>query len=174
MMKNNMLSNKFRPRKAQMELMGLMIVVILLIIGVLFAVKFVVLKEPDTTRATFTRTQLASNLGMSMLESSTASCRGTAIKDLLMDCGGRPGGTITCPPSGLSSCVYVNKTLVNMLNETLVEWNTKFEAKAYVHKGSNIFYFNNLDCTDRKPGESESFFLPTDSGLLKFQIYICE
>lgn len=158
-----------------MEIMGLMIVVILLIIGVLFAVKFVVLKKPPETRQTYARTQLASNLGMALLESSTAQCRGTAVKDLLMDCASWPGGTITCEDEARSSsCKYVNDTMFFVLEETLVQWKTKFEVKAWTQPGQYIVKFNNGGCHDNKPGESESFFLPTDAGLMTLKIYICE
>lgn len=156
-----------------MEIMGLMIVVILLIVGVLFAVKFVVLKKPPETRQTYTRTQLASNVGMSLLESTTLDCRGTAVKDLLMDCASWPGGTITCQ-DGSSSCSYVNRTMFYALNETLVQWKTPFEVKAWTRPGDYITYISNLGCNDNRPGESESFFLPTDAGLLTLKIYICE
>jgi hypothetical protein len=166
-------------RKAQMEIMGLMIVVILLIVGVLFAIKFVVLKKPPEVRQTFSRTQMASNMGLAIMASTTDDCRGTAMKDLLIDCAEWPeeNGTITCG-DGNKSCLYVNSTIAGILNQTLDKWNVRYYFTAGTRKAldDQLLYFHNRGCeADKKlPGESESFFLPTDRGLLTLKIFICE
>lgn len=162
-----------------MEIMGLMIVVILLIVGVLFAIKFVVLKKPTEIRQTFSRTQMASNMGLALMASSTEDCRGTAIKDLMIDCAEWPedGGTITCD-DGRKSCDYVNSTIYGILNSTMTEWNVKYYVYADTKKNTNLednmLYFSNRGCKVGLPGESESFFLPTSRGLLTMKIFICE
>ena len=162
-----------------MEIMGLMIVVILLIVGVLFAIKFVVLKKPAETRQTFSRTQMASNLGLALMSSTTADCRDTAIKDLLIDCAEWPeaGGTITCD-NGQLSCDYVEETIQGILADTLDSWQQRYYFTAGTAKDldSQLIYFHNRGCTadERQPGESESFFLPTNRGLLTLKIFICE
>jgi hypothetical protein len=174
-----------RNRKSQMEIMGLMIVVILLIVGVLFAIKFVVLKKPAAVRETFSRTQMASNMGLAMMASTTANCRGTAIKDLLIDCAEWPenGGTITCDPdpdTGISrmSCDYVNSTMFNIFNQTFNEWGVRYyfiaDTGKYDKIEQHLFYFSNRGCEKGMPGESESFFLPTSRGLLTLKIFICQ
>ncbi len=168
-----------QKKRGQMEIMGLMIVVILLIVGVLFAIKFVVLKKPLETRQTFSRTQMASNLGLALMSSTTEDCRGTAVKDLLIDCAEWPeaGGTITCG-DGRKSCAYVNSTIGDILNQTLDTWNTRYYLTASTSKRleESITYFHNRGCVadDEQPGESESFFLPTSRGLLTLKIFICE
>lgn len=165
--------------RAQLEIMGLMIVVILLIVGVLFAIKFVVLKKPPETRQTFSRTQMASNLGLALMASTTENCRGTAVKDLLIDCAEWPeaGGTITCG-DGRKSCEYVSSTIEYILAGTLDTWNQKYYLTAGTEKAleGKIVYLHHPDCpADRTlPGESESFFLPTNRGLLTLKIFICE
>ncbi len=159
-----------------MEIFGLMIIVILLIIGVLFALKFVVLKKPPETRNTYQRSQLSSNLGLALMDSTSANCRGTALKDLMIDCAEWPemGGTITCD-DGTLSCEYLQNAVQTILNDTVNVWRVKYEIKAGTSKKKEdqIFYFNNRDCTDNVPGQSESFFLPTDRGLLTLKIFIC-
>jgi len=168
-----------KSRKSQMEIMGLMIVVILLIVGVLFAVKFVVLKKPPEVRQTFSRTQMASNMGLALMSSTTEYCRGTAIKDLLIDCAEWPeaGGTITCD-DGRRSCSYVNSTIGRILNQTLDAWNVRYYITAGTSKrlDEQIIYFSSRGCTADKqqPGESESFFLPSSRGLLTLKVFICE
>jgi hypothetical protein len=161
-----------------MEIMGLMIIVILVIVGVLFAVKFVVLKKPAEVRQTFSRTQMASNFGLALMSSTTADCRGTAIKNLLIDCAEWPeaGGTITCD-DGRKSCAYVNATIKDLLNQTLDVWKTRYYFTAGTSKAldAQIIYFQNSCPADKKlPGESESFFLPTNRGLLTLKMFVCE
>lgn len=162
-----------------MEIMGLMIVVILLIVGVLFAIKFVVLKKPPETRQTFSRTQMASNMGLALMSSTTENCRGTAIKDLLIDCAEWPedGGTISCG-DGTKSCAYVNRTIEGILEGTFDAWNVKYYMTAGTTKDldDSIIYFHTPLCSavNPRPGESESFFLPTSRGLLTLKIFICE
>ena len=164
-----------------MEIMGLMIVVILLIVGVLLALKFVVLKKPPETRQTFSRTQLASNLGIALMSSTTENCRGTAIRDLLIDCAEWPeaGGTIICD-DGRSSCEYVNDTIQDILSQTLDVWKRKYYVIAGTSKDydEQITRIEHEECSadpaKRRPGESESFFLPTNRGLLTLKIFICE
>ncbi len=165
-----------KNKKAQMEIFGLMIVVILLIIGVLFAVKFVVLKKPPEIKESFTQTQLASNLGLALMESTTEACRGTALKDLMTDCAEWPelGGTISCD-DGTMACEYLNKSVERILNNTVDVWRVKYELKASTGKSRSdeILYFNNRDCTSNVPGKAESFFLPINGGILTMQIFIC-
>jgi hypothetical protein len=173
---------KRKQKRSQMEIMGLMIVVLLLIVGVLFAIKFVVLKKPTEVRQTFSRTQLASNMGLAIMASTTYDCRGTAIKDLLIDCAEWPeeGGTITCD-DGRKACNYVNETINGIINKTFNAWKTKYYmiAGTRMHRigqSDQIIYFYHPDCNPEKPrpGESESFFLPTNRGMLTLKIFVCE
>ncbi|MFC1742276.1 hypothetical protein ACFL3V_07110 [Nanoarchaeota archaeon] len=168
-------------KKSQTEIMGLMIVVILLIVGVLFAIKFVVLKKPPQLRQTFSRTQMASNMGLALMSSTTQNCRGTAIKDLLIDCAEWPeaGGTITCDPDpetgfSLKSCDYVNNTILDIANKTLDAWWVDYYITAGTKEVQTLSTNNDCDPGETQPGESESFFLPTSRGLLTLKIFICE
>jgi len=167
-----------KSRRSQMEIMGLMVVVILLIVGVLFALKFVVLKKPAETRQEYSRTQMASNMGLALMSATTENCRETAIKDLLIDCAQWPeaGGTITCG-DGSGSCDYVNRTIGHILNSTLNQWRVRyyFSASTSNIAEDRLVYHTNGDCTMErpKPGESESFFLPTGRGMMTLRMFIC-
>ena len=165
-----------KSTKAQMEIMGLMVIIILIIVGVLFAIKFVVLKKPTEIRQTYSRTQMASNIGTALLQSETANCRGTSITELLTDWAEWPEqyGTITCGDYSKAG-IYANKTISLILNQTLNKWRVSYQIKGYTNKakGSELFVFNNRGCTDSVPGESELFFLPTDRGVLTVKIFIC-
>jgi len=75
---------KMKNKKAQMEIMGLAIVVVLLVLGMLFAVRFVLFKEPKSYRQDYTTTQLAANMLNTLLKTTT-NCNGLSIKELLQE-----------------------------------------------------------------------------------------
>lgn len=164
-------------RRAQMELMGLTIVVILIILGILFAIKFVILKKPPETKASFTRSQMTSNLGMAILQSTSSHCKGTDMTELMTDCAQwiETGGLILCE-DGNTSCAYVNHTIAKLLEDTLVQWKVKYYIAAGTSKNPKdlkVFEFSRLKCKDNQPGNSELFFLPTDRGVMTLKIFIC-
>jgi hypothetical protein len=166
-----------KDKRAQMELMGLTIIVILVILGILFAVKFVILKKPPETKASFTRSQMTSNFGMALLQSTTADCKGTDLTELMTDCAQwiETGGLITCG-DGNTSCSYVNSTVAKLIDDTLVQWKMKYYITASTSKNPadpKVFEFKSPKCDDRQPGNSELFFLPTDRGVLTMKIFIC-
>ncbi len=72
-------------RKAQIEMVGLVVVVVLLTLGVFFVIKFIVLKQPSTTRQEFLFTQMASNTANALLKTQT-DCRGYDMTELIGDC----------------------------------------------------------------------------------------
>ena len=169
-------------KRSQMEIMGLMIVVILVIIGVLFVLKFVILKPPSEVKKSFLTSQLVSNFGIALLHSSSEDCRGTDLSELMIDCTNwyASGGGITCG-NGMKSCEYVQDVISGLINQTFEAWHVKYYIRAGTSKSDagEIFSFSSKDkdgesnCNDKVPGESEQFFLPTDRGLLTLKIFIC-
>ncbi|MBT5021373.1 hypothetical protein HOK51_10145 [Candidatus Woesearchaeota archaeon] len=173
------MSKKKLFKRGQMEIMGLMIIVILVVMGVLFALKFVILKPPTPIKQHYMTTQMVSNFGIALLHSTTDDCRGTDLSELMIDCANwkEVGGSITCG-NGRNSCDYVKDTLGFILNETLEIWRVKYYFKAGNSPlaQDQIFNFSSqhTSCSEGVPGEAEQFFLPTDRGLLTFKLFICD
>lgn len=163
---------KRRPlsRRAQLEIMGLMIVIVLIIIGILFAIRFVITKPVAETKQEYTRSQLTSNFGIALLQSTTQNCRGIDITELLTDCA--EFEAITCG-DGQRSCDYADDAISLILNETLDEWRVKYHVSAFTQPQFPLVNFSSRGCRDNVPGNSEEFFLPTDVGLLTFKVFIC-
>lgn len=114
-----------RMKKAQMEIMGLALVVILMSLGILFVIRFVALKPKSEIRESYTQTQTAQNILTSLLKTTT-QCRANipyTISDLLKSCA--RGQSLTCD-DGNDSCSYVNNTIKYILNRTLEEWSRKY------------------------------------------------
>lgn len=105
--------------KGQMEIFGLAIIVILIVVGLLFFARFVLMKEPAGRRAEYIYSELSSNMINAYLSTTSADCSGISMSDLLQDCASGTG--IICD-SGLDSCSYAGNAAEMILNMTLSEW----------------------------------------------------
>jgi len=158
-------------KKAQMEILGLAVIIILITLVGLFVVRFVILK-PVEIKTSYTMKTLAVDTVTAMLRTNTG-CYGESIKDLLMDCAEHsPDGSIQC--DGGKSCNYVNNRIEEILNKTLNKWN-----KNYIFSASQTdIYFENGNCTKilMKPGgkrESAVQPLPTYPPM-EVRLDVCE
>lgn len=158
-------------KKAQMELLGLAIVIVLIALGVMFIVRFNILKEPSKTRQSYTASTLASNTVSALLVSNTVNeCANVNIRDLLIDCAENllEGGSITCS-DGDKSCEYVNDTLDYIFNNTLEIWGHEYVFNASTTK--TVAYSSNSNCTGER--KSSLFFFETSAGTLFIRLDIC-
>jgi hypothetical protein len=92
-------------KKAQGEIMGIALVVILMVIGILFMVKYQA-KEPGKTQEEFQRRELPKTIITSLVE-TTSTCNNEKMADVLQDCGF--GDTFRCEVEDdiLGSCDYL-------------------------------------------------------------------
>jgi PDZ domain-containing secreted protein len=142
-------------RKAQVEIMGLVIIVVLILLGVLFAVQFV-LKRPGSTLAQeVEESQLASNM-LNTLLGITTSCHDATVAQLLQDCA--VTSRLRCPQS---SCVYAQSVIKQIFDETLNAWN-----REYYFSVSGSATVNSIGLGEACKGEYESKSrpLPTAGG----------
>jgi len=163
-------------KKAQLEIMGLAIILILFVIGIFFAVSTLSEKQPLGLKKSFSKTQQTSNFGTALLKASTINCSKTTLQDLIADCSENFAfrGFITCE-DGRKSCDYVNETVTSILNETFNQWVVPYSISIYETPSSEEFVWTHLGCTDKKPGRAEFFPLPTASfRVVNLKIYICD
>jgi len=108
-----------QKNKAQMEIMGLAVIILLIGIGLLFALQYG-LKKPTTIQKT-KESILAANLLTTMLNTHT-ECHKRLIKELLQDCVlGRP---IDCPEK---PCDFAKEKIKFMLDNSLKKWNKRYD-----------------------------------------------
>lgn len=109
-------------KKAQMEIMGLAIIVILVALGLLFAVQWM-LKQPPTKQVQRAKESvLAANFLNTMLGTTTA-CNDRTMRDLLMDCALTQGAT---PCGDASACAYAESILPQLFKNTFEAWNMQY------------------------------------------------
>ena len=182
-------------KKSQMEVMGLVIVVILLSIGMLFAIRFVIMKKPTDYKSEFTQTEMASNM-LSTLMKTTApvdpttiseyKCHGLSFKELFQDCGDHhedPGQLITCDDLAKNSCDYIETYTNDVLTKTLVKWNIGYEFTATVKTAATdpeeIISSMPWESTGGCPGvkKHKSYPIPIDAAgtkVLTLSLDICD
>jgi len=118
----------FIGEKAQMEIMGLVLIVILIAIAMLFTLQFVILKQPTAIKKTYTRSTLT-NMVDAILNTNT-ECREINFRSLLQDCASSfEGSRINC--FGSDSCEYVEDELNKIFDNTLRKWNIAFVIQCY-------------------------------------------
>ena len=153
--------SKAKNKKSQMEIMGLAIVVVLIALGMLFAVKFVLLKEDTGYRKEYTTTQLTANMLNTLLYTNT-NCSGISVSELLEDAS-KYTHSIRCNDP-VDSQKFVNKTinylLFKTLNQTLHKdyyFKASTQDKELVEAGKSF---------SRRVRERKTHFLPTDVGTI--------
>ena len=98
-------------KRAQMEIMGLAIIIILVILGLLFGLKYLQ-KKPTEFQQEFEQKTLATSFLNTML-GTTSLCHKATFRELVQDCA--QGGTVQCP-SGVNSCSETRNSFEFMLS----------------------------------------------------------
>ncbi len=171
-MPNSQLYKIKRSKRAQMEILGLTIVIILIMLGVLFAIQFVIKKPAPDLRKSFVRTQLASNMLNAMLGTNT-ECEGATITELLQDCATTQ--TMYCTTqAGFSgnSCKYAEAAMGTMFKETVTKWNFDFNFSIQGPAGVSAIRFEKGDCSGEK--QTKLHPIPTRSGTVTLRLELCD
>ena len=154
-----------KKNKAQMEIMGLVIIIILISLAILFVLQFVILKEPSDTKKTYMQTQLAANTLNAMLKTTT-NCKSQDITQLLQDCASyQPNGLIDCG-NGQRSCAFAEQAIKQILGKSLDSWKKE--------------YYLTADLANKRfgtpcPGEKQSrlYPIPTEAGVMTVRLDVC-
>lgn len=118
--------NRSPARRAQMELMGLAIVVMLLALAFIFVVKFVILKDPADQTSAYRESELAASFISTMLATNARDCTQPTYSTLIADCasGYSDGGRIECNQQ--RSCAYMSDRLDDVFTATFDTWRVPY------------------------------------------------
>ncbi|MBS3139380.1 hypothetical protein J4479_00070 [Candidatus Woesearchaeota archaeon] len=176
-------------RKAQMEIIGLVVIVILITLGMLFMAQFALLNKPQS--AIFLRKEVAAS-GLSALVKTTVKpgvCPDNVqlqLSEVLIDCARHfpPGlGDSTFNCNNQHSCPFFRETAKSLLDQSIGIWQRGYELQIRLIRapGSNPeLLFDPIQgkggCPPTKNRDSSgSFPLPTvDAGLIEAVLYVCD
>ncbi len=154
-------------KRAQMEILGLAIVVVLILVATIFIVRFLVLKSPTEYRSGFVSSELASNTLNTFLKTSAAECSQLTMTELLQDCA--RAESITCD-NGQGSCSFVNSTAISILSRTLGSWGMRYEFLAYTDSKLTLI---NIGQQCRGEKKSKLFPIPATTTTIYAKLDIC-
>lgn len=184
-------------KKAQMEMIGLVVIVILITLGMLFLAQFALKEKPE--KKIFTREGLAySTLSALMLTKADVSehCSESYIgnaypgfgKELLDDCAANqdtkdvPDGFSQYRCQNKHSCVFLKERMGELLEKTLGQWGKKylFRSVLIFPSGTSVQLITissdssgNDPCQD-KDKDSNKIPLRAGMGLVETTLDICE
>jgi hypothetical protein len=154
-------------KEAQMEILGLAIVVVLILVATIFVVRFLVLKTPTDYRKGFVSSELASNMLNTLLKTSAMGCSQLTMTELLQDCA--QGRGITCD-DGQDSCKFVEVTSNKIFENTLKKWNMEYEFMAYTDPNSPLIKSGKRCRAERR---SKLFPIPIRTATMYAKLDIC-
>ena len=189
-------------KKAQAEIVGITIVMVLIMLGIIFVIKFVVLPDEYNIKQAFDQSQMAANFMDSVLKTTT-TCNNLEVTELIQDCAENYGSSFlyTCPEdpelnitcnrtdNTCTSCEFLNQSieyiLVNSLNKMpqidydlfICKWNSANGECYDTFPGDIIAAFPDSNCTNngKYPNgyEVKQQPIPTDVGNRIMQMFIC-
>ena len=119
-------------KKGQVEIVGLLIIVIMISIILLFALKSM-FGQNKNTQSKYIQSTIASSFVGSMLNTNSLCTKDTNMEKVLIDCAKHPttGGSteFKCGDDGMKSCEFAGLIIEGMLNDTLKVWKRPYEFK---------------------------------------------
>lgn len=141
-----------KTKRSQMEIMGLAIIVILLFLGMVFVIKFVVLKAPKEYKKEYVNTELASNIIGAMLYTTIPDCSMITFAKLFQDCAGSEA--ICCADDcSIKSCAYAKTNVGDILESTLGKEEGALNLKYHFQVMTNELTVGDLEFGEPCPGE---------------------
>jgi len=169
-------------KKAQMEILGIAIVVVLATLGMLFVVKYSMTSSKTTQ--SYKTTATAENF-LSVLMATSTDCNGLIFSDVLKGCA---SGTVDC--NGEDACDYAKTMMTNLLDASLGVQSLSYYVMAFKEDKDNNEPIKieiesedgcvkegvctvdaSKGCTGKR--EAAQRFLPTASGTRTLVFYIC-
>lgn len=162
-------------QKSQMEIMGLAIMVVLALIGMLFAVKYMATEEQPRTEASdrqiaaaFLNTMLADKL-------EVASCKqGVELKELLQDCTApsEPDLRNTCS-DGKTYCDTAKEVSAQLLKGAFEKRKKNYEFKLYTAGSAIPIISHQEGCKPESDRVQSTYPMPTKYETIFLTLTLC-
>ncbi|MBI4441329.1 hypothetical protein HY639_04115 [Candidatus Woesearchaeota archaeon] len=172
--------------RGQAEILGIAIIIVLVILGFLFLLRFATPGESAKLKERLNRAQIANNVLSAMLKTSDIICdpfKKPKLEELLIDCAENQiqGGSVVC--QGKLSCQYITDVLKNhILKESVGKWKLGYELMAkqagtilpnFPMKQPPVGVTTASGCPATAEVDSQTYLLPTTTGMLEVTLKIC-
>ncbi|MBI4149501.1 hypothetical protein HY491_03560 [Candidatus Woesearchaeota archaeon] len=147
--------------KAQMEVMGIAIIMILITVGVLFAVKYVFSQQPSSLEADFEQEQLAQQMVTVLLRTSAAPGGRESIQSLLVRCAADGRG---------EACTAVQRQITGIFQSTLDVWGMKYYFFVQIGQEQPLMSIGTPCTSGKTTGEQP---LQLSQGIARVILEIC-
>ena len=161
-------------KKAQIEIVGLLVIVILVTTIILLVIIFGV-RNPDKPKTTqqVEDLQITTLLFPTMLETTTGC--GRSLRELIGDCA--YANEITCESDTLNSCEYANATIQEILSKTIDVYGYDYLIRIYTpNSGNELFRLEKGGCGPARSSIQKQSPFPTqfDYQTVIWSIRICQ
>jgi len=161
-------------KKAQIEMMGLTVIVVLVSVGLLFFISFKLTPQDvqPAPKQQYSEKQLATNYIQAALKTTTG-CKDLNLQEILQDCALYK--ELDCLVE--DSCFHVNLTLNNITNGSLDVWKQPYHFK--IEHGNEILYNKSKrGCNKFMPSEATGFqpitLYPDDKKPILVTLRVCK
>ncbi len=110
-------------KKAQTEIIGLAVIVLLVSIAILFALQFIIMKQPTDITKEYTYKELAANTLSTALKTTT-DCNNMQLDQIVTSCI-LGESTLPCSPYQ-NPCIYATEVFNEIFDNTLEKWNMNY------------------------------------------------
>ncbi|MBW2990428.1 hypothetical protein KY348_01850 [Candidatus Woesearchaeota archaeon] len=160
--------NKPIYKKAQLEMIGLIIIVVIVITGLLIFTVYRITRPPTNVQKRYLNKEIATNMLIAMSNTHVPECYNHSLTQLIIDCSNRYSLMIC--EDDQTSCKIVNKTIYNILNKTLIAWDTSFNFSIIKTNTS----FVNLDCNSARNKVQGFEVFTSKTGQVEITLDVCE
>ena len=141
--------------KGQMEIFGLVVIVILLAIGLLFAI-IILTKNPSNEVARVKESVQAANFLNTMMATTSQDCAKRSVRELLQDCAVSNAewiGASLCA-NGKTTCKTAEDMMSMMLQETLGKWGKQYQFYIKGTEAVEKINVTGTQCTGEREGST--------------------
>lgn len=166
-----------KSKKAQMEIMGLLVIVILITVILLIVVTLDVTNtgSSQSEQTSFAQEQLTGTIGITIMETTTeCTADKEPIRELAANC---IFSDITCV-DGTSACEYLNRTIKEITEQTLDKTGLNYSLTIGADSQPPVTKINDSGCSQTKSSRSSRFvvkptYVRTTYGSIIMKLTIC-
>lgn len=162
-------------KRGQMEIMGLAVIVILVVIGIFLAIRF--LSKPSDSGPDLMDKKIATSFLNTLLADKLEAreCKnGVELKEMLQDCTEKPELMKKCT-APVTYCAKAQEITKGILSETFKKRGKGYEFRLQRNEGSAVHEImsDSYKCPVTSDKQQVNYEIPTQSGTISLILKMC-